>query len=472
MREDNTQKAVESEIISEQNEYAKKLCALNALRFNGRTPKAYIHTYGCQQNNADSEKIKGMLCLMGYALTEDKTDADIIIFNTCAVRENAENRVFGNVGILKKLKEEKPHLLIVLCGCMVQQEHIAEKIKKSYPYVGLIFGTHVIHRFPKLVYDTICKKKRTLDISADTEEIIEGIEVKRDGSCKAFLPIMYGCNNFCTYCVVPLVRGREKSRKSSIIINEFKELVAQGYKDITLLGQNVNSYGKEPHDINFPELLRELNQIEGDFLIRFMTSHPKDASKELIDTIAQCEKVCKHLHLPLQSGNNRVLKEMNRKYTKEDYQSIVSYAKETIPGLSLSSDIIVGFPGESYEEFLDTLTFIKKNEFSNLFTFIYSKRSGTKAAEMADPVSESEKSRRFTMLLETQEEISLKKAAECQGKVYKVLIEGQNEDGLLYGRTQQNISIAAQGGENLIASFVNIKVTGGTIYKLTGEIIS
>ena len=316
--------------------------------------KAFVHTYGCQGNVADGERIEGMLIEMGYCLTGNVDEADLILFNTCAIREHAEDRLYGNVGALKGLKKRKPGLKIILCGCMMQQQHAADKIKKSYPFVDIVFGTHVLYKLPEMLYRSLSTGKRVFDISDSEGVIAENLPVHRDSGFKAWLPVMYGCNNFCSYCVVPYVRGRERSRTPEDIIAEAKCLVKQGYKDITLLGQNVNSYGKGT-DYSFARLLREINDIEGDFLIRFMTSHPKDCTFELLDTMSQCEKVAKHLHLPFQSGNNRVLREMNRGYTREKYLELLDYAYKVMPDLSVTADVIVGFPGETYEEFLDTL---------------------------------------------------------------------------------------------------------------------
>ena len=369
---------VSQEELDRQKQFTQKVSSVILASYNEK-PKACVVTYGCQQNVADSEKIKGMLELMGYDFTDNRLEAKLIIFNTCAVREHAEDRVFGNVGALKSYKRENHDVVIALCGCMMQQQHIADKIKKSFPFVDLVFGTHVVHKLPELLYRALTGKKRVFDIT-DTDGIIaEGIPVRRDNDAKAWLPIMYGCNNFCSYCIVPYVRGRERSRQVEDIVAEFKSLVEQGYKEITLLGQNVNSFGKdlEPR-VTFANLLRMLNDIDGDFRIRFMTSHPKDCTKELIETMAQCDKVAEHLHLPFQSGSNRVLKAMNRHYTREQYLELIKYARKLMGDeLSITSDIIVGFPGETYEEFKETLSLVKEINATQLFTFIYSKRGHT-----------------------------------------------------------------------------------------------
>ncbi len=435
------------------------------------SPKAFVHTYGCQGNVSDSEKIKGQLREMGYSFTDSPEDADLVLFNTCAVREHAEDRVFGNVGALKPIKEKKKDMLIVLCGCMMQQKHIADRIKKSYPYVNLVFGTFAIHRLPEMLYTVLSRGKRVFEIEENEGTIAEGLPTERDRGAKAWLPIMYGCNNFCSYCIVPYVRGRERSRLPEDILNEARELVASGAKDITLLGQNVNSYGKNPDcGVNFASLIRQINAIEGDFVIRFMTSHPKDCTYELLDAMADCEKVARHLHLPVQSGNNRVLAEMNRKYTREQYLDLIAYAKKKMPDISLTSDIIVGFPGETYEEFLDTVSLIKEVEYTSLFTFIYSKREGTKAASMPDPVSYKEKSKWFKELCDAQEEIAAKRTASMVGNTYRVLVEPNDKEGWLTGRTNGNISIDFEGDPSLIGQFADVQVTQAKTWILYGKI--
>ena len=351
------------------------------------TPLAMVRTYGCQQNVSDGEKIKGMLQQMGFGFTEDQEEADFILFNTCAIREHAEDRIFGNVGALKYLKRRNPSLIIALCGCMMEQEHVVERIRKSYPFVSLVFGTHSLSSFPQLVYETLTGAKRVFQRGGE-DTIDENIPVRRDGRFKAWLPVMYGCDNFCSYCVVPYVRGRERSREPEAVLKEARQLIEGGYKDITLLGQNVNSYGKNlPEPVNFAKLLKDISDMEGDYWLRFMTSHPKDCTKELIDVMASSGHIAKHLHLPFQSGNNRVLKEMNRRYTREQYLEIIRYAREKMPGLSITSDVIVGFPGETYEEFQDTLSLIREVGFTALYTFIFSPRKGTPAAGMPESLS-------------------------------------------------------------------------------------
>lgn len=456
-----------------QKEFCKKVRSVISKRYDP-APLACVVTYGCQQNVADSEKIKGMLHEMGYGITEERTKAQLILFNTCAVREHAEDRVFGNVGALKKYKHEHPGVVIACCGCMMQQQHIAEKIKKSFPFVDLVFGTHVIHQLPGLLYKTLTGKKRVFEIPDMDGVIAEGVPVLRDEEKRAWLPIMYGCNNFCTYCIVPYVRGRERSRDPQDILKEARELVQNGCKEITLLGQNVNSYGKnlEPK-VTFAQLLRMINDIDGDFRIRFMTSHPKDCTRELLETMAQCDKVAKHLHLPFQSGNDRVLKAMNRNYTREKYLSLIRYAKELMgDALSITSDIIVGFPGETYEEFQDTLSLIEEVRFTSLFTFIYSPRNGTSAARMPDPVPAEEKGRWLRELLAVQEKISAENMKKYAGKTFKCFVYGKGKLGehSLEARTDGNLIVEFDGDESLIGSFKNITVTEPLTYVLKGRL--
>lgn len=443
------------------------------VRKRGEKPLAYVHTYGCQQNVSDSEKIKGMLYTAGFDFTEDRNEADFILFNTCAVREHAEDRVFGNVGALKNIKRRHPSVIIALCGCMMEQKSVSDRIKKSYPFVNLVFGTHSVSRFPQLLFEVLVNSKKIIDNDVDDNTIYEDIPTLRDKSFKGFIPIMYGCDNFCTYCIVPYVRGRERSRESAAIIDEVKSMVAAGYKEITLLGQNVNSYGKGlKEDITLSQLLQRIDEIEGDYILRFMTSHPKDCTHELIDTIANSKHISKHLHLPFQSGSSRILKKMNRRYTREKYLDIIAYAKEKIEGLSLTSDVIVGFPGETYEDFLETLSLVKEVEFTSLYTFIYSRRPGTPAAELPDVVTDEEKGKWFTELLNTQEAIAAKRCASMVGSVERVLVEEVNEKyGLLSGRTSGNIIVEAQGDESLIGTFRDVKITEARNWILRGEFI-
>ncbi len=458
-------------ISAKQNEYISLIAEIMEIRKRGEKPLAYIRTYGCQQNVADSEKIKGMLANAGFGFVDAPDDADFILFNTCAVREHAEDRVFGNVGALKALKRRHPQILIALCGCMMEQEHIANRIYKSFPFVGLVFGTHSLHHFPELVYNALVNGKRIFERGNDDNKLYEGMPVKRDGTFKGWLPIMYGCNNFCTYCIVPYVRGRERSREKNVIVSEAREMIADGYKDITLLGQNVNSYGKTiENGVNFSQLLKEIDSIDGDYWLRFMTSHPKDCSKELIDTIANGTHISRHLHLPFQSGSDRILKAMNRHYDRKKYMEIINYAKEKIDGLSLTSDIIVGFPGETYEDFKETLSLIREVEFTSLFTFIFSPRVGTPAAKMDDSVPYSEKSKWFQELLAVQEEIAAKRCASMVGNVEKVLVEDEGKNGILNGRTSGNIIVELEAPKDTIGTFQNVKITNARNWILKGKI--
>ena len=435
-------------------------------------PLACIRTFGCQQNVADSERIKGMLAQMGFGFTEEVEDADFILFNTCAVREHACDRVFGNVGALKHIKRRKPHVIISVCGCMVQQPHAADRLKESYPFVSLVFGTHVIHRFPELLWQTLNQRKQLSCTPQEDGVIAEGIPVVRDGSFKAWLPIMYGCNNFCTYCIVPYVRGRERSRDPEIILKEARELVAAGYKEITLLGQNVNSYGKgESHGVDFAELLRRVNDIPGDFTIRFMTSHPKDATPALFDTIAACKKVSRHFHLPFQSGNDRVLKAMNRRYTREQYLDLINYARKVSPDISFTSDVIVGVPGETREEFEDTLSLVKEVGFTSLFTFIYSPRKGTPAAVMEDPISAAEKSAWFQELSALQESVSAESLSKLVGTEQRALLESVGE-GFVEARLASNSVVRVQADAALIGRYATIRIDDARSWIMNGTVLT
>lgn len=459
--------------LAGQLEYSDKVRELLTLKYNHR-PLAFVHTYGCQGNVSDSEHIKGLLSGMGYGFCGSAEEADLILFNTCAVREHAEDRVIGNIGALKQYKTQRPDAVVAVCGCMMQQEHMANRVKRTFPFVNLIFGTNVAHELPEMLYTVLSQGKRVLRIPAGDGVIAEGIPSVRDSSFKAFIPIMYGCNNFCSYCIVPHVRGRERSRKMDDILSEARELIAKGYREITLLGQNVNSYGKDLFGRPmFSELLRRINDIDGDFIIRFMTSHPRDCSRELIDAIAECEKVSSHLHLPFQSGNNRVLKEMNRHYTREKYLEIVRYAWERIPDLSLTSDVIVGFPGETYEEFQDTLSLVREVGYTSLFTFIYSPRVGTPAANMEDPVSHREKTVWFKELTDLQEKIAAQRTAQMVGKTYRVLAENisRNDDRVICGRTSGNIIIEFPAPQSVIGQFVHVTVTQARSWIVSGELV-
>lgn len=432
----------------------------------------YIETWGCQMNEEDSEKLSGMLKNLGYVRTDNRDIADIIIFNTCCVRENAELKVYGNLGELKRYKKRNPSLIIAVCGCMMQQEGMAEKIIKKYPFVDIIFGTHNSYKFPEYLNRVRQEEKSIIEIMNKEEGIIEGLPVDRLSNIKGFVTIMYGCNNFCTYCIVPYVRGRERSRKSKDIENEIKSLVAKGYKEVTLLGQNVNSYGKGlDEDINFAKLLRQLNEIEGLERIRFMTSHPKDLSDEVIQAVSDCSKVCEQIHLPLQSGSSRILTKMNRHYNREDYQSVVRKIKESVKDASITTDIIIGFPGETEEDFQDTLSLVKEVQFDSAFTFIYSKRQGTPADLMEDQIDDNIKHDRFNRLVGAVNECSALKNKEYYGKTVEVLVEGlsKNDSEKLMGRTRTGKLVNFSGRKDSIGKLTMVKITEALSFSLNGE---
>ncbi len=435
--------------------------------------KAMVMTFGCQQNEADSDRLRGMLSQMGYVPTEDKAQANVILMNTCAVREHAELRVFGIIGALKALKNKNPNLVIGLCGCMMQQKNMAEEILKKYPQVDFVFGTHTLDDMPRLLCNAVAKKQRGFSLQDKEKPIDETLPVLRTSSFKADVTVMYGCNNFCTYCIVPYVRGRERSRSSDMIVNEVRELVNSGYKEILLLGQNVNSYGKDLEgECNFAGLLRKVSAIEGDFIIRFMTSHPKDATRELIDAMAECEKVERHLHLPLQSGSNRVLSAMNRRYTFESYKALLDYARERMPGLAVTTDLIVGFPTETEEEFEETLAAMKEVEFDSAYSFIYSRRKGTPAAEMAGQISKENKGSRMTRLLNLQTEIARRCNDRLVGTVQRVLVEGVSETNkdMLSAHTSSGKLVHFEGDKSLIGTFVNVTITQAKAFSLYAKI--
>ncbi len=436
-----------------------------------RKPKCYIRTFGCQQNVSDSERMAGMLESCGYEISNDSREAELIIFNTCAVREHAEFRVFGNIGALKKLKDENPRLIIAVGGCMVQQAHVAEKLKKSYPYVDIIFNTNEIERLTEHLANRLGERKKTIvAYNCKRYTLNENLPIRRDRTFRAYIPIMYGCDNFCTYCVVPFVRGRERSRRSEDIIREFQAAVDAGYKDIMLLGQNVNSYGKKlEEDINFSKLLRKLNAIEGDFVIRFMTSHPKDATHELFDTIADCKKVSRHIHLPVQSGSDGILKKMNRRYTSGEYLELIAYAKNKIEGVSFSSDIIVGFPGETLNDFKATEELVKEVGYRSLFTFIFSPRVGTAAEKMTDHTPHDTKAKRLNELVALQEAITEQQDAELIGKVLRAQIVEKLEEGGYEARLDDNSAVTVEG-ECVLNEFANIEITESTKKRLYGRV--
>lgn len=435
-------------------------------------PTAAIKTYGCQQNVNDSERIKGILTECGFNIIEDVNAADMAVFNTCAIRENAEDRVFGNVGRLKSEKESRREMVIAMCGCMVQQQHIAHKLKHSYPYVDFLFDTNRLFDLPELLLRHLQTGKRIFEIgSADKAQICEELPISRDSITKAWLPIMYGCNNFCSYCIVPYVRHRERSRTGQAIISEFRELVEKGYKDITLLGQNVNSYGRGCEgELNFARLLDKLASIEGEYTIRFMTSHPKDASRELIDVIAAHPNISRHFHLPLQSGSDRILKAMNRGYTADEYLSIIDYARERVPEMTFTSDIIVGFPGETREDFDKTLEIVKRVGYRSLFTFIYSKREGTPAARMADAEKNEVKVERLIELNALQDEITRNYEAKMVGKTCRGLAEGMSEYGLSV-RLDDN-SVVFTSCQSELSGFVTVHIDRTDNKKLFGTLLA
>ena len=433
------------------------------------TPKAYVETYGCQQNEADSERIRGMLSEAGYAIVHEAEGADVVVMNTCAIREHAEQRVFGNLGALTHTKRRHPEQKIFLCGCMAGEPTVTERIKKSFPHVNGVFSTHHLWEFPSLLWQVLTTKKRAFAVEDEAGSIAEGLPVVRSSTLKSWVSIMYGCNNFCTYCIVPYVRGRERSRKPEDILAECKELVASGCKEITLLGQNVNSYGKDLDcGVDFADLLAQIAQIEGDFLIRFMTSHPRDASEKLFDTMAKYDKIAKQLHLPFQSGSSRVLKAMNRHYDRDKYLEKVNYAKSVMPDLVLTSDVIVGFPGETEEEFEETISLIEAVRYDALFTFIFSPRPGTPAAKIEDPTPKEDKSRRFDKLCAVQNRISEEIHHSYEGKTFRCLVDGRDKDQLT-ARTEGGRLVRFAGDDSLIGTYQNITITGHNTWSLIGE---
>ena len=460
--------------LQKQKLYAADVAAIMQVRAMGAEPKAFVRTYGCQQNVADGEKIKGMLAEMGFAFTDDENEADFILFNTCAIREHAEDRVYGNIGALKNVKRRNPSVLIAVCGCMMEQERVAERIRTTFPFVNIVFGTHVIHRLPEMIYTAVTDSKRVFLRGEESKEIVEGLPVRRDGTSRAWVTVMYGCDNFCSYCIVPYVRGRERSREPEKIIEECRGLIAEGYKEITLLGQNVNSYGKDlGTDYDFADLLAAINAIPGDYWLRFMSSQPKDATNKLFDTMARCEHVAKQLHLPVQSGCDRVLKAMNRPYTRAKYEEMIAYARSVMPGMVLTSDVIIGFPGETEDEAMQTVDLVEKTQFDALFTFIFSPRPGTPAAKMDDPVSREEKQVWFEKLVDAQNAISAKKHAAYIGRTVKVLVDGESDDEAfpLAARTEGNRLVRMKGDKALIGTFAKAKITDSNTWALYGEAV-
>ena len=458
-------------ITREQLEIQLAFCEEIKAYWHGQsiTPTAYVETYGCQQNEADSERIRGILIESGYAIVSEAEGADVVVMNTCAIREHAQQRVFGNLGALTHTKRRHPRQKIFLCGCMAGQEQVVTRIKNSYPHVDGVFSTHHLWQFPEVLRRVLFTGKRTYFTADEPGSIVEGLPQQRDSGLKAWVSIMYGCNNFCTYCIVPYVRGRERSRKWEDILAECKALVESGVKEITLLGQNVNSYGKDlDQGVDFADLLAKIAALPGDFLVRFMTSHPRDASKKLFDTMAANPKIAKQLHLPFQSGSSRVLKAMNRHYDRETYLKKVAYAKSVMPDLVLTSDVIVGFPGETEEEFEETISLIQEVHYDSLFTFIFSPRTGTPAASMEDPTPKEEKSRRFDKLCNVQNEISIKIHEDYVGKTLRCLVDGKDKDQLT-ARTEGGRLVRFQGDESLIGSYQMIQITGSTTWSLVGE---
>ncbi|MBR7164305.1 MAG: tRNA (N6-isopentenyl adenosine(37)-C2)-methylthiotransferase MiaB [Clostridia bacterium] len=465
-------KQITSEEMNQQMAYSEQVKHL--VTAGNKTPKALVITYGCQQNENDSERIRGMLAQMGYDFTEEKEEADLILYNTCAVREGAEQRVLGNVGALVHEKRRRPGLLIGICGCMMQQEHMAKTIKQKYKHVSFVFGTHTLHKFPQILWRAINEEKTVISVEDSEGVIAEDVPVYREGSPKAWVSVMYGCNNFCTYCIVPYVRGRERSRQPENVLSEVRELAEKGVTEITLLGQNVNAYGKDlPEDIDFADLLARINKIEGLRRIRFMTSHPKDMSQKLIDTMAACDKVMPQLHLPFQAGSDRILKEMNRRYTQAQYLDLVARVKKAIPNIAMTTDIIVGFPNETKEDFEETIKVLEAVRFDSVFSFIYSKRQGTPAAVMEDAISDSEKHENFDRLLEVQNRISREINDACFGKTFELLVEGESktDENMLTGRTPGGKIVNFPKEDGIfVGDYIHVTVTKTNTWSLLGEI--
>lgn len=465
---------VDESQLDKQVEFQNKIAEIIDIEYPKDKPKVYAETWGCQMNEHDTENLLGMIDLMGYEMTEVASEADLIIFNTCAVRENAELKVYGNLHRLKRLKDKKENLVIAVCGCMAQQSHVVEEIKKTYPFVSLVFGTHNIYKFPEMLYNYLQKQENNYDVWDIDGRVVEGLPVIRKYKIKSFVNIMYGCNNFCTYCIVPYTRGRERSRLPMDIIQEVEELVKNGVKEITLLGQNVNSYGQTlENPVEFHELLEMINQVEGLERIRFMTSHPKDISEQLLETMSKLDKVCEYLHLPIQSGSTKVLREMNRHYTKEDYIKIIETAKKYMPEIGLTTDIMVGFPGETEEDLDETIDVVKTVQYDLAFTYLYSRRKGTSADKRENQIPEDIKKERFDRLLE-----SVNQAAEAQsqrylGQTVEVLVEGKSRknEHVLTGRNRQNKTVNFVGDESLIGQLVKLKIIDTKSFSLTGELI-
>ncbi len=463
---------VSEEELARQREYMQKVRSVTSVLT--RAPTALVDTFGCQQNVADGEMLAGMLAEMGFEPTDDAARADVVLLNTCAIREHAEKRVFGALGELTHTKEENPEQIIVLCGCMAQQKRIADKVKESYRHVDLVLGPQAEWRLPELLWGVLAEHKRAFSIDDEHGRIAEGLPVRRDGTVRAWVSIMYGCNNFCSYCIVPYVRGRERSRDPEKIVAECRELIEAGYREIYLLGQNVNSYGNDlDNGWDFARLLAEIDQIEGDYWLRFMSSQPKDATPRLFDTMAACRHVAKCLHLPVQSGNDRVLAAMHRPYTRAGYLELISYARRAMPELVLTSDVIIGFPGETEAEAMDTVSLVKEARFDALFTFIFSPRPGTPAAQMDDPVPRAEKQKWFDRLLDVQNGYSAEKHAAYVGRTLRVLVDGESDDTdyPLSARTEGNRLVRLRGDRARIGSFAEARITDSNTWALYGEIL-
>ena len=442
-----------------QLEYISKCTDLVKENYD-RQPCFFIQNAGCQMNSLQTDTVAGIVKRMGYKEVEKEENADVVIYNTCTVRENANLKIYGHLGHLKSIKRHKPDMKIVLFGCMMQEPEVIEKIHKDYSFVDLVFGTHNFHKFPELFYRSLNTEGQIIDVWKESDEIVEGMPSDRKYSFKTGVNIMFGCNNFCSYCIVPYVRGREKSREPEDIIEEIKGLVADGVTEVMLLGQNVNSYGKTlEHPVTFARLLQRVEEIEGLKRIRFMTSHPKDLSDELIETMAKSKKVCHHLHLPMQSGSSRILKIMNRRYDKEKYLELVEKIRKAVPDISLTTDIIVGFPGETEEDFQDTLDVVEKSCFDTAFTFIYSKRSGTPAAKMENQVSEDVVKDRFDRLLSLVQEKGREASSRFEGTVQEILVEEESkEKGIFTGRTQYNLLVHFPGCQDMLGKYVKVKL--------------
>ena len=461
-------------VVIAQEELAREAAVCGEIKAwwasRGRTPRAYVDTYGCQQNEADSERIRGMLRASGYDIVDTEEGADCIVINTCAIREHAETRVYGNVGALVHTKARHPEQKIFLCGCMMGQPQVVERIKNSYRHVDGVFNPHELWRFPELLQSVLRTNKRIFAVDDSAGNIAEGIPVVRSSDLKAWVSIMYGCNNFCSYCIVPYVRGRERSRRPEEILEEVKGLIAAGYKDITLLGQNVNSYGKDLGlGVDFADLMAQIASLPGDFRLRFMTSHPKDATPELFEAIAASGKVSRHFHLPFQSGSNRVLRAMNRGYTREQYLDLIRTARRIVPGIVFTSDVIVGFPGETREDFEQTLDLVRQVGFVSLYTFIFSPREGTPAAKMPDPIPAEEKSRWFRELTALQEELSASRLAGLVGSVHTALLERADGEEL-EARLPENSIVRVRGEAALVGRRAEIVVTEARSYVMFGDI--